>query len=123
MAYINDNVFDSGLAYAQTNGTRLDILSAEPSANDYATVIALTLGNKTGLTTGAPQAGTTDGRKVQVPAITDGSVTATDDATHWAVTNGTAIVVAWGILNGSQAVTDTNTFTLDAIDITLRDDT
>lgn len=121
MAFLNDNVFDSGLAYATTNGTRIDICSTDPGGT-YATVTANTLGNKT-LTTGAATNGDVDGRKVVVPAITDGSVTGTGTATHWALTNGTSLVVASGSLTASQAVTSGNTFTLDAIDITLRDAT
>lgn len=121
MAFLNDNVFDSGLAYATTNGTRIDICSADPGGT-YANVTANTLGNKT-LTTGAATNGDVDGRKVVVPAITDGSVTGTGTATHWALTNGTSLVVASGTLTASQAVTSGNTFTLDAINITLRDAT
>ena len=118
--YINDEVFDGGLDYADTNGTRVDITSQ--AATTYAEATSTyTLGNKTGLNTGAPQAGGTDGRKVVVPAITDGSVTGTDTATHWALTDGSSILVATGPLSSSQAVTSGNTFTLGAIDITIRD--
>ena len=119
MAFINDNVFDSGLSWADTNGTRLDITSVDP-LGVYATVTANTLGNDT-VNTGAPEAGATDGRRVIVPAITAGSVTGTGTATHWALTDGAANVVASGALTASQAVTNGNTFTLDAISITIRD--
>jgi hypothetical protein len=122
MAYINDEVFDGGLDYADTNGTRIDICSQEPTTYSEATVDGTySLGNKTGLNTGAPEAGDTDGRKVVVPAITDGTVTETGTATHWALTDGSAILVATGALSAPQAVTDGNTFTLGAIDITIRD--
>lgn len=120
MPFIADAVFDSGLSYAQTNGTRIDICSAEPTTYAEATSTN-TLGNKTGLTTGAPEDGATDGRRVIVPAITDGSVTATGTATHWALTDNASILVATGALSASQAVTSGNTFTLDAISITIRD--
>lgn len=119
MPYISDNVYDSGLSWADTNGTRIDICSTDPGGT-YATVTANTLGNDT-VNTGAPQNGDVDGRKVVVPAITAGSVTGTGTATHWALTNGTDTVVASGALSASQAVTSGNTFTLDAINITLRD--
>lgn len=122
MAFLIDNVFDSGLSYAQTNGTRIDICSQEPTSYAEATS-TYTLGNKTGLTTGAPQDGATDGRRVIVPAITDGSVTGTATATHWALTDGAGILVATGSLTASQSVTSGNNFTLDAINITLRDAT
>jgi len=120
MAYINDEVFDQGLDYADTNGTRIDICSQEPTTYAEATS-TYTLGNKTGLNTGATEAGATDGRRVIVPAITDGSVTATGTASHWALTDGSSILVATGSLSSSQSVTSGNTFTLDAISITIRD--
>lgn len=123
MAYINDEAFDGGLDYADVNGTRLDILNADAGAV-YANVATFTVGNKTGLNTSAPaDAGTGTGREVTVPAITDGTVTATGTATHWALTDGAAILVASGILSASQGVTNANTFTLDAILLTIRDAT
>jgi hypothetical protein len=121
MAAINDEVFDSGLDWADTNGLRIDIVSTDPGLT-YATVTGNTLGNRT-VNTGAPQAGATDGRRVVVPAITDGSVTGNGTATHWALTNGSNTVVASGALTASQAVTSGNTFTLDEISITIRDAT
>jgi hypothetical protein len=120
--YINDNVFDQGVNYADTNGTRIDITSQVATTYTQATS-TYTLGNKTGLNTGAAQNGATDGRRVIVPAITDGSVTGTATATHWALTNGTDTLIATGPLSASQAVTSGNTFTLDAISITIRDAT
>ena len=121
MAFIADAVFDSGLSYAQTNGTRLDICSAEPTTYAAATSTN-TLGNAT-VTTGAPENGAIDGRRVQVGAITAGSVTGTGTATSWALTDGVGELLATGALTASQAVTSGNTFTLDAISITLRDAT
>lgn len=120
MPLIADAVFDQGLNYADTNGTRIDICSAEPAS--FAGIAAVSLGNAT-VNTGAPQNGAVDGRRVIVPAITTGSVTATGTATHWALSNGTAILVATGPLTASQAVTSGNTFTLDAITIAIRDAT
>lgn len=119
MAFINDEVRDQGLDYADTNGTRIDICSSEPAT--FAAVAGVSLGNKTGLNTGATQDGAVNGRRVIVPAITDGSVTGTGTATHWALTDGSAILVATGALSASQAVTSGNTFTLDAISITIAD--
>ena len=120
MPFINDEVFDQGLDYADTNGTRIDICSTDPSGT-YATVTANTLGNDTVNTGVTTDAATGTGRRVTVPAITAGSVTGTGTATHWALTNGTDTVVASGSLSASQAVTSGNTFTLDAIDIIIRD--
>jgi len=118
MSYINPTVFDTGLALIDTNGTRLDITSAE--ATTYAEATATyTLGNDT-VNTGAPEAGAVDGRRVIVPAISAGSVTGTGTATHWALTDGASVLYATGPLTASQAVTSGNTFTLDAISITIR---
>ncbi len=121
MAFLIDTVFDSGLSSADTNGTQIDITSAE-ATNITEAITTFTLGNDA-VNTGAPQAGTVDGRKVVVPAITAGSVTGTGTAAFWALSNGTSILIATGPLTATQAVTSGNTFTLDAIDITLRDAT
>jgi len=119
MAFMNDEIFDQGLDYADTNGTRLDITSQE--ANTYTEATSTyTLGNDT-VNTGATENGATDGRRVIVPAITAGSVTGTGTASHWALTDGASILVATGALTSSQAVTSGNTFTLDAVSITVRD--
>ena len=121
MAYLNDEVFDQGLDYADTNGTRVDITSTEATTYTEATS-TYTLGNDT-VNTGATQNGATDGRRVIVPAISAGSVTGTGTAAYWALTDGSAILVATGDLSSSQAVTSGNTFTLDAISLTIRDAT
>ena len=119
MAFLIDTVFDSGLTILDTNGTQIDITTSE--INAWASLAAATLGNDT-VNTGAPAAGTPSGRGVTVPAITAGSVTGTGAATHWCLSNGTDTVYAAGTLTGGgQTVTSGNTFTLDAITITLID--
>jgi archaellum component FlaF (FlaF/FlaG flagellin family) len=120
MAYLNDEVFDQGLDWVDANGTRIDICSAEPTTYAEATS-TYTLGNKTGLNVGATENGDSSGRKVVVPAITDGTVTGTDTATHFALTDGSSVLIAVQALSSSQAVTSGNTFTLGAIDITIPD--
>lgn len=122
MAYLNDNIFDSGLSYAVTNGTRVDICSTEPTTYTEATATN-TLGNKTSITMDAISNGAIDGRKTATPAITDGSVTTGGTAAFWAITDNASILVATGSLTATQTVTGGNTFTLDAISITLRDAT
>ena len=121
MAFLIDTAFDSGLSYLDTNGTRIDICYGTEPATYAAATSTASCGNKTGLNTGAPQAGATDGRRVIVPAITDGSVTDTQTAAWWALTDGSSILLATGPLSSNQAVTNGNTFTLDAISITFRD--
>lgn len=120
MAFLTDEAMDQGLDYIDTNGTRIDICSQAPTTYAEATS-TYSLGNKTGLNTGATENGDSSGRKVVVPAITDGSVTATGTATHWALTDGSSLFLAWQTLSSSQAVTSGNTFTLGAIDITIPD--
>jgi hypothetical protein len=120
MPYINDEVHDQGLDYADANGTRLDICSQEPTTYAEATS-TYSLGNAT-VNTGAPKNGAVDGRAVAVPAINGASVTATGTATHWALTNGSDTLIAAGALSASQLVTSGNTFNLAAFDaITKRD--
>jgi hypothetical protein len=120
MAYLNDEAFDSGLDWIDTNGTRLDICSAEPTTYTQATS-TYSLGNKTSLNIGAPEAGSPSGRMVTVPAISDGSVTTTGTATHWAITNGSDTLIAAGSLASSQGVTSGNTFTLTSFTICFPD--
>jgi len=126
MAFINNEVFDGGLDYAITNGTQIDICSADPTTS-YADSQTYSLGTKTGLTVGATEdADSGTGRQVVVPAIlagAPGTVDGTDTATHWALSDGSSILVASGALTSGQAVTDTNDFTLDEILITIRDAT
>jgi hypothetical protein len=124
MALIADSVFDAGLATITSGGTRIDLCSSEPA--NYAAISGVTLGNKTGLTTGSAANGAVNGRRVTVPAISSGapgSVTGTGTATHWALSNGSSTLYAAGALTASQGVTNGNTFTLDAIDITIADAT
>jgi hypothetical protein len=119
MAFLSDEVLDQGLDYLDTNGTRIDICSQEPTTYAEATS-TYTLGNDT-VNTGAPEDGDSSGRKVVVPAITAGTVTGTGTATHWALTDGSSELLAVGALASSQAVTSGNEFTLTAIDITIPD--
>ena len=124
MASIADAIFDAGLTTIPATGLRVDICVTEPATYAAATTIdANSLGNKTGLARTAPANGTIDGRKVQVAAITDGTVTGTgtQTAAFWAVTDGTSVLYATGALSAAQSVTNGNTFTLDAIDVTIRD--
>ncbi len=121
--FMTDEIFDQGLDYADTNGTRVDIDdTAEATTYSLATVDGTnSLGNKTGLNTGATADGASDGRKVTVPAITDGTVTETGTAGFWALTDGSSLLIATGPLTSTQGVTDGNTFSLDAIILAIRD--
>jgi hypothetical protein len=119
-AFLSDDVLDDGLQVLTDDANILHICSAQPA--DFAGIAAVTLGNKPTPTVGAPTNGTTSGRKVVVSAITDGEVTGTDTATHWALADSVGSrLLAANTLSSSQAVTDGNTFTLDAIDIEIPD--
>jgi hypothetical protein len=117
MSYLNDRVYDNGLAALATEGTRIDICSQEPTTYAQATS-TYSLGNKTAVSIAAPSARTPNGRKVTVPAVSGGSVTATGTASHWAIVDPTNTrLLAAGALSASQAVTNGNTFTLTSFDI------
>ena len=121
MAFINDRVFDTGLTVLDTEVNRLDICSQEPVSYAEATS-TYTLGNKTSPTVGAPADRTPSGRKVTVSAITDGTVTGTGTASHWALTDTVNTrLLATGSLSASQGVTEDNVFTLGAFDIGIPD--
>jgi len=118
--WLNDEVLDQGLDWIiAQNPCRLDITSqAATSYGEATTDGTYSLGNETAITVGATEDDGT-GRKVVVPAITDGDVTETGDASHWALTDSSAVLIATGPLTGGgQSVTDGNKFTLDAIDVT-----
>lgn len=120
MASLGNAVFDSGLSILDTAATRLDICSAEPTTYAEATS-TYTLGNKTSLNVGSPADRGAGGREVTVPQITDGTVTGTDTATHWALTNGADTLYATGSLSAPQGVTSGNTFTLTSFTIGIPD--
>jgi type V secretory pathway adhesin AidA len=120
MPYINPEALDGGLDYIVTNGTRIDLCFTQEPVTYLEATTTYTCGNKAGMTVTSPEDGSVDGRKVSVPAITDGAVSATQTAGFWALTDGASVLVATGALASSQAVTSGNTFTLDAISIALR---
>jgi len=117
--WLNDEVLDQGLDWIiAQNPCRLDITSQVATSYGEATTDgAYSLGNETSITVGATEDDGT-GRKVVVPAITDGDVTETGTAEHWALTDSSSVLIATGPLTATQGVTDGNKFTLDAIDIT-----
>jgi hypothetical protein len=122
--FIADTAFDNGLTYLDTNGETLYITSQVATTYTEANS-TYALGDKNTVTIGVPEAGATDGRRVIVSAITDGDVTGTGTATHWALCkdSATSELLATGPLTSSQAVTSGNTFTTDALSITFRDAT
>lgn len=123
MAFMSDAVQDNGLSYIVTNGTRVDICYTQEPANYTEATSTYSCGNKTGITVTGPTAGDVSGRKVTVPAISDGSVTDTQTAGWQALTKPTAttdLLVARA-LSATQAVTTGNTFTLTTWDVEFPD--
>ena len=123
MAFLNSLVLDNGLSLISGSGRRLDICHTEPATFAQAT-ITFSLGNKTGLTIPAPSAlGSPVGRRVVVPAITDGAVTVSstgtaDDAQFWALSDpANSRLLAAGFLSVADLVTAGDGFTLTGFDI------
>ena len=121
MAFLNDRVFDNGLTVLDTEANKVLMTSAEP-ANYTEANATYALGDSTSLSIGAPQDRSGGGREVVVAAITDGSVTATGTATHYAIVDTVnSRLLAAGSLTASQAVTSGNTFTLTSVAIGIPD--
>ena len=120
MATLNNRVFDNGLSTLDLEANVIHVTSAE--ATDFANVAAVTLGNSTSLSIGAPQNRTGGGREVIVAAISDGNITGTGTATHYAIVDTVnSRLLATSTLTASQAVTNGNTFTLSAVAIGIPD--
>ena len=121
MATLGDRVFDNGLSVLDTEANKITVTSQE--ASTYAEANATyALGNSTSLSINAPANRTGGGRKVTVAAVSDGSITATGTATHYAIVDTTnSRLLATAALTASQAVTNGNTFTLASFDIGIPD--
>ena len=121
MASLGDRVFDNGLTVLDTEADKLYICSAQPTTYTQAAT-TYALGVKATPTVSAPADRTGGGREVTVSAITDGSVTASGTATHYAlVDQSNSRLLATGSLSSSQAVTSGNTFTLTSFKIGIPD--
>lgn len=121
MATLNDRVFDNGLTILDTEANAIHVTSQE--ATDYTGATSTyTLGNSTSLSIGAPGDRSGGGRKVTVAAISDGSITGTGTATHYAIVDTVnSRLLVTGTLTASQSVTNGNTFTLASFDIGIPD--
>jgi len=121
MATLNDRVFDNGLTVLDTEANEIHITSQEATTFANATS-TYTLGDSSSLSIGAPQDRTGGGREVVVAAVTDGSVTGTGTATHYAIVDtANSRLLATGSLAASQSVTSGNTFTLSSITVGIPD--
>lgn len=121
MASLADRVLDQGLQILDQEASRLDICSQEPTTYAEATS-TYTLGNATSISIDAPADRTGGGRKVTLAAISGGSVSATGNATHYALTDvSNTRLLATGALTSAQSVTANNTFATSALDIGIPD--
>ena len=121
MASLGDRVFDNGLTVLDTEANAIHITSQEATTYTEATS-TYTLGNSTYLSIGAPADRTGGGREFTAAAISDGSVTGTGTATHYAVVDTVnSRLLATGSLSVSQAVTTGNTFSLGSFTIGIPD--
>ena len=121
MATLGDRVFDNGLTVLDTEANKITVTSQEASTFAEANA-TYALGNSTSLSINAPANRTGGGRKVTVAAITDGSITATGTATHYAIIDtSNSRLLATAALTASQSVTNGNTFTLATLDIGIPD--
>ena len=121
MASLGDSVLDAALQYIIDNGDVLYICSAEPTTYTEASD-TYCLGSKSGPTIGSLTDAAGGGRQITVSAIADGSVTASDDASHYGIVDdGSSDLLAAGALSAPQAVTSGNTFTLTSLTITIPD--
>ena len=111
-AQLHNDVYDNGLSHLPANVDELHILSQDPGVATFANIASYTLGNKSNPTIGSPVDHTT-GRKVTVSSISDGSVTGTGTASHFALVDSVnSEILATQALSSGQAVTSGNTFTL-----------
>jgi hypothetical protein len=121
MATLNDRVFDNGLTVLDTEADKIVITSQ--AATTYTEANATyALGNSTSLSIAAPTDRAGGGREVVVAAITDGAVTATGTASHYAIIDtANSRLLAVSTLTAGQAVTNGNTFTLSSVSIGIPD--
>ena len=121
MATLGDRVFDNGLSVLDTEANKILVTSQEATTFANANT-TYALGNSTSLSIAAPSVRTGGGRKVTVAAISDGSITGTGTATHYAIVDtANSRLLATAALTASQSVTSGNTFTLATFDIGIPD--
>ncbi len=121
MATIADRVLDNGLTILDTEANAVHVTSQE--ATTYASATSThTLGNTTSIAISAPADRTGGGRKVTLSAITGANITGTGTVTHYAIVDTTnSRLLVTGALTASQAVTNGNTFSLEALDVGIPD--
>lgn len=121
MPALHDDVFDNGLSSITDNTENLHILSADPGVT-WGNIATGLLGSKATPTVSSPTDRSAGGREVTVSEIMLGVVSATGTATHFALTDDSALkILVSGPLDASQVVTSGNTFALPAITVGIPD--
>lgn len=108
--YVNSSVLDAALDKVST-GTQLIVTAAQPT--DRASAISNALAS-TSLTSGdfTKSAGTPDGRKLTVAEKSGIVVSATGNAGHMSIIDGTSLL--WVTTVATQAISSGNTITIPA---------
>jgi hypothetical protein len=119
--FAHDDVIDGGPDYVLANGDELWLCNAEPDTYTEA-VTTFAVGSKSAPSLSKTN-GTTDGRAARVAAFTDGAISATDTASHWAIVDaGATKLLLAGALTAPQGVTSGNPFSMSAFNAyTVRD--
>jgi hypothetical protein len=121
MATLSDRVFDNGLSVLDTEANKILITSSQPTTYTEANS-TYALGNSTTLSISAPQDRIGGGREVVIAALTDGSITASGTATHFAIVDTVnSRLLATGSLSNPRAVVAGNSFTLNTTTIGIPD--
>lgn len=121
-ATLSNGVLDALLSYISGNCENLYICNAQPTTFAEAST-TYKIGTKASPSFTGP-ADDTSGRKVTLDAITDGTVSATDTATWFALTDDSlSELLLAQELSSSQGVSSGNTFTLTASVINVPDPT
>ena len=121
MATVGDRVLDAGLNTLDLEANEVHLNSQE--AASYASATSThTLGNATSISISAPADRSGGGRKVVLSAISNGTITANGQATHYSIVDSTnSRLLVTGSLTQQQSVTSGNTFSLASLEVAIPD--
>lgn len=120
MALLNNDIRDDGLNVLVNATTAIYVCSQEPTTRTEA-VTTYALGSKDPISVGAPADSASGGREVTVPAFSDGTVSANGTATHYAIVDGTRLLVV-NTLTPNLTVSTGNPFALGSFTIDFPDE-
>lgn len=121
MAALGNSVFDNGLNHIDSATENLYLLSADPGLV-WANIATYALGVKGSPAISSPADRTLGGREVTISAITDGTVTATGDGTHYALTDDSANdILVVGTLTSTLSVTVGGVFATESFIVGIPD--